>query len=931
MLYENRDHKWVYLFNEGNAEMKSLLGGKGANVAEMIKAGLPVPGGFTITTEACNAYYEYDRQFPEGMWSQAQEALKQVEAQIGKTFGDTKKPLLVSVRSGAAVSMPGMMDTVLNLGLNDKTVEGLAKLTKNRRFALDAYRRFIAMFGNIVMGVETDKFERVMDRFKAQTSQGQDTDLTPNQLEGIIDAFKRIIFAEHHGEEFPQDPYDQLRMAIAAVFDSWNTRRAVEYRRIHRIAENIGTAVNIQSMVFGNLGWDSGTGVAFTRNPSTGERDIYGEYLLNAQGEDVVAGIRTPHTIDHLAKDLPLIYAQLREITDRLEKHYLDMQDIEFTIESGKLWILQTRTGKRTGAAAIRIAVDMVKEKMIDKKTAVLRIDPDLIDQLLHPMIDPEAEAVTLTTGLPASPGAATGQVVFDPDEAEELSEQGKAVILVRHETSPDDFHGLAAAKAVLTARGGMTSHAAVVARGMGKPCVVGAGEIELDYEEGIFRVGGHEVLRGNWLTLDGATGEVLLGQVDTIQPELGDHFQILMKWADKIRRLRVRANADSGHDAAVARQFGAEGIGLCRTEHMFMGDDRLTIMREMILAEDLAAREHALEKLQPIQRQDFLEIFRAMDGLPVTIRLLDPPLHEFLPDFEQLQTELAELKLAVNQAKSFSEIDQLLKQIWDKEQLLRQVERLREANPMLGHRGCRLGLVYPEVTEMQVRAIFEAACEAQIEKITVKPEIMVPLVSTYAELANQRDIVENIATNVLGAYGMDFEFQVGTMIELPRAALTANKVAEHADFFSFGTNDLTQTTFGLSRDDSARFLPSYIKAGILGDDPFQVLDRDGVGQLVKLGAELGRQTRPDLKIGICGEHGGEPKSVAFCHEVDMDYVSCSPFRVPIARLAAAQASLKAAAQEKEGQASDNGKTKDKAKKKSKKGAKEKVKKSAKS
>ena len=895
MLYENRDHQWVYLFHQGNTQMKALLGGKGANVAEMTNVGLPVPPGFTITTEACNAYYNYDRKFPEGMWSQSQNALREIEKTTGKLFGDKKNPLLVSVRSGAAISMPGMMDTVLNLGLNDETVVGMAKLTKNERFAYDAYRRFIAMFGNIVMGIGMDKFERVLERFKAQTVGGKDTELSPDQLKEVIKGYKQIIFAEQHGEAFPQDPYDQLRQAIAAVFDSWSGRRAIDYRRVHRIPESLGTAVNVQAMVFGNMGWESGTGVAFTRNPSTGENDIYGEYLLNAQGEDVVAGIRTPHSIDSLARELPLVYAQLREITAKLETHYRDMQDIEFTIENGKLWILQTRTGKRTGAAAVRIAVEMVEEGMIDQETAVLRVNADLLDQLLHPMIDPAAETTLLTTGLPASPGAATGRVVFDPDEAESLHEKGERLILVRHETSPDDFHGMAVAEAILTARGGMTSHAAVVARGMGTPCVVGANDLEIDYEEGIFRVpDGPDIRRGDWITLDGSNGRVLLGQVPTIQPELGGYFQTLMRWSDEIRHLRVRANADNGHDATVARQFGAEGIGLCRTEHMFMGEERLAIMREMILAEDLAARVQALDKLLPIQRQDFAEIFEAMDGLPVTIRLLDPPLHEFLPDFEQLQAELYELKLQLNQATSFNNIDQLLRQIWEKEHLLRQVERLRESNPMLGHRGCRLGLVYPEVTVMQTRAIFEAACQARGKGVDVQPEVMIPLISTAAELANQRRVVEKTAVQVLGEYGMTFDFLIGTMIELPRAALTAHHIAEHADFFSFGTNDLTQTTLGLSRDDSARFLPSYIKAGILPDDPFQVLDIDGVGQLVQMGTERGRQTNPDLKIGICGEHGGEPRSVAFCHEVGLNYVSCSPFRVPIARLSAAQAVLNA-------------------------------------
>ena len=708
----------------------------------------------------------------------------------------------------------------------------------------------------------------------------------------LIEAYKLIVFSDRHGDEFPQDPYEQLRMAIAAVFDSWNGRRAQDYRRIHRISDELGTAVNVQAMVFGNLGWDSGTGVAFTRNPSTGENQLYGEYLLNAQGEDVVAGIRTPHPIAQLATDMPGVHQQLLTITGQLEKHYQNMQDIEFTIEQGKLWLLQTRNGKRTGAAAVRIAVEMEQEGLIDQHTAIMRVEPNQLDQLLHPTVDTSAALTVLTTGLPASPGAAADRIVFNPDDAEEKAAEGQPIILIRHETSPDDFHGMVVAKAILTARGGMTSHAAVVARGMGTPCVVGAGYLHINAEQGILHVGGHEIRRGDWITVDGSTGQVLLGEVPTKQPELGEHFHTLMRWADQVRRLKVRANADTGSDATTARSFGAEGIGLCRTEHMFFGDERLAIMREMILAEDLASREAALDKLLPIQRQDFLEIFRAMNGLPVTIRLLDPPLHEFLPNFEELQAELFELKLKMQQANSFSEIDQHLRQIWEKERLLRQVERLREANPMLGHRGCRLGLVYPEVTAMQARAIFEAACTAQAEGATVIPEIMIPLVATETELAHQRQLVATVATDVLGAHGMTMAYSIGTMIELPRAALTAGRIAQHADFFSFGTNDLTQTTFGLSRDDSARFLSHYIQAKLLPDDPFQVLDQSGVGELVQIGTSRGRETKPDLKIGICGEHGGEPKSIAFCHRIGMDYVSCSPFRVPIARLAAAQAML---------------------------------------
>ena len=893
MIYQQRDHKWIYLFDEGRTEMKPLLGGKGANVAEMTQAGLPVPPGFTITTEACNAYMEYQQQFPEGMWSQAKVALQDVEAKTGKRFGDIDNPLLVSVRSGAVTSMPGMMDTVLNLGLNDATVEGLAKLSGNRRFALDAYRRFIAMFGHIVMDVPTEKFDRVLERVKTQTTSGRDTDLTEDQLAEIIAAYKRIVFTDRHGDEFPQDPYEQLRMSIAAVFDSWNGRRAIEYRRVHRIPDTLGTAVNVQAMVFGNLGWDSGTGVAFTRNPSTGENVVFGEYLLNAQGEDVVAGIRTPQPIAKLAEDMPDAYVQLMEITQRLETHYRDMQDIEFTIEQGRLWMLQTRTGKRTGAAAVRIAVEMFDEGVIDRETAVMRVDPNILDQLLHPMVDPNAEVTLLTTGLPASPGAAFGRVVLDPDDAVARAEEGEPVILVRLETSPDDFHGMAVAQAILTARGGMTSHAAVVARGMGTPCVVGAGDISIDQESGYFFAAGQEIRRGDWITIDGSTGRVLLGQVPTKQPELDEHFQTLMTWADELRHLEVRTNADTGHDATVARNFGAQGIGLCRTEHMFMGEERLAVMREMILASDRASRETALDKLLPIQRQDFLEIFQAMDGLPVTIRLLDPPLHEFLPNYDELQAELYELKLQMLQSSKFSQIDALLHNIYEKEHLLGQIEQLREANPMLGHRGCRLGIVFPEVTEMQTRAIFEAACKAMSQGIVVHPEIMIPLVSADTELASQRAIAGQIAEEVLGAHGMTLDYTIGTMIELPRAALTADRIAQHADFFSFGTNDLTQTTFGLSRDDSARFLSRYIKDKLLSDDPFQVLDQGGVGQLVQIGTERGRKTKAGLKVGICGEHGGEPRSIAFCHTIGLDYVSCSPFRVPIARLAAAQAALR--------------------------------------
>lgn len=896
----DRDHKWVYLFDESNRTMTALLGGKGAGVAEMTQAGLPVPPGFTITTEACNAFYAYDRQFAEGMWTQSNLALRVVEERVGKKFGDPQNPLLVSVRSGAPVSMPGMMDTVLNLGLNDETVTGLAHLSGDRRFALDAYRRFISMFGHIVMGVETAKFDRVLDRVKSRLTKRQDTDLTEEHLEEIIDAYKRIIFSDRHGEEFPQNPYDQLRMAISAVFDSWMGRRAIDYRRIHRIPEDLGTAVNIQAMVFGNLGWDSGTGVAFTRNPSTGERKFYGEYLLNAQGEDVVAGIRTPHPIQQMAQDLPTAYAQLQDITARLEKHYRDMQDIEFTIERGKLWMLQTRSGKRTGAAAVRIAVEMVAEGLIDQETAILRVEPGQLDQLLHPMIDPKAPITLLTTGLPASPGAAAGIIIFDPDEGEHLAQSpdSEPYILVRSETSPDDFHGMANAQAILTARGGMTSHAAVVARGMGKPCIVGAGALEIDETQGMLRIGDHTLRKNDWITVDGSTGRVLLGKVPTVEPELGDDYQTLMSWVDVRRQLRVRANADTGADAQVARNFGAEGIGLCRTEHMFFGDERLALMRAMILAESRGEREQALEKLLPLQRQDFLEIMRAMNGLPVTIRLLDPPLHEFLPNRDELIADITELQFTIlKHAQSMTHIAQLMDEVWQKQALLRQVERLREANPMLGHRGCRLGLVFPEVTEMQVRAIFDAACTAHGEGVQVLPEVMVPLIATREELRLQAEVIHRVASEVMGAHGITLDYRVGTMIELPRAALMAHQIAEHADFFSFGTNDLTQTTFGMSRDDSSNFLPHYIQRKILPEDPFQVLDSEGVGQLIEIGITRGRQTKPTLKVGICGEHGGEAKSIAFCSKIGLDYVSCSPFRVPLARLAAAQVAIRTSKQ----------------------------------
>src|SRR6266540_139717 len=903
-MTEERGNKWVYLFEEGSGDDKSLLGGKGAGLCEMTRAGLPVPPGLVVTTEACNAFFDNDKHFPDGMWDQVKEGLQKIEKKVGKKFGDAKNPLLVSVRSGAAFSMPGMMDTVLNLGLNEETVQGLAEQTGDLRFALDAYRRFASLFGEIVIGVAHEKFERVMDRFKAQTTGGKDTDLKPDELRGIIAAEKDIIRAEHNA--IPDDPYEQLRVAIGAVFNSWMGRRAVDYRRVNRIPDDLGTAVNVQAMVFGNMGKDSGTGVAFTRNPSTGKKELYGEYLLNAQGEDVVAGIRTPNPISQLKKELPKVYEEFASITDLLEQHYHYMQDCEFTIERGKLWMLQTRTGKRSGAAAVRVAVEMVGEKLIDRATAVQRVTPEQLDQLLHPTVDPKTKATVLATGLPASPGAAQGQVVFSPDEAEELARENAKVILVRQETSPDDFHGMVAAQAIVTARGGMTSHAAVVARGMGKPCVSGANSIDVDYSQQQFSVDGTVVTKGEWITVDGSTGRVFLGQVPTVQPTLGPEFHELMSWADKFRRLRVRANADTPRDAKVARQFGAEGIGLCRTEHMFFGDQRLAAMREMILAEGVGAREKALEKLLPLQRSDFVGIFREMSGLPVTIRLLDPPLHEFLPNAEELLIELGELKMAVRGAGTVADMDKLLDQIDEKRRLLRQVDRIREANPMLGFRGCRLGLLFPEVTRMQCRAIFEAACEVQGERKKIALEIMVPLVSLSEELRQQRQVIDEVARQVMGEQGMTIEYRVGTMIELPRAALMAHDIAAHADFFSFGTNDLTQTTFGLSLDDSARFLPNYVDRKILADDPFQVLDREGVGQLVRMGTERGRGVKPDLKVGICGEHGGDPSSIAFCNEIGLDYVSCSPYRVPVARLAAAHASLAvAAAEEADGETTE--------------------------
>lgn len=882
---------WVYLFEQGDRTMGALLGGKGAGLAEMSRAGLPVPPGFTITTAACLAYYDNDKLFAEGMWSQSKAALRIVEEKTGKRFGDPQNPLLVSVRSGASVSMPGMMDTVLNLGLNANTLEGLAQLTHDERFAWDAYRRFVQMFGNIVLGVPKEKLARALDAIKARAGVQRDADLGVADLRAIVDRYKEITFGETR-QHVPDNPEEQLRMAIAAVFDSWMSRRAIDYRQINRISDSLGTAVNVQAMVFGNAGEDSGTGVAFSRNPNTGDPTLFGEYLTNAQGEDVVAGIRTPYPIQHMAEAMSETYQQFLQTARQLEAHYHDMQDLEFTIERGKLWMLQARRGKRTGKAATRIAVDMVNEGVISHQEAVLRVETEHIEQLLHPIIDPTANTVTIMTGLPASPGAAAGKVIFDADEAKTLAEAGEQVILVRHETNPDDFHGMVAAQAIVTARGGMTSHAAVVARGMGKCCVVGCEGLEIDYGQQLFTAHKVTVSRGDWITVDGTSGRVLLGQVPTIPSELDQNYNTIMQWADEFRSLQVRANADTPNDAQTARRFGAEGIGLCRTEHMFFEGHRIEAMREMIMAPNAVARAEALTKLEPLQTQDFIGIFTAMDGYPVTIRLLDPPLHEFLPSHEETVLTITNLKLKLRLASSLDEIDGLLKQINQIEAILFQIERLAEANPMLGHRGCRLGIVYPEVTEMQARAIFTAAVLCQEQGVKVIPEVMIPLVAFRTEYKQQDAIVRRVADEVFASHGVHVAYTVGTMIELPRAALTAGEIAEAADFFSFGTNDLTQTALGLSRDDSARFLPGYIRRGLLADDPFQTLDIQGVGQLVQMGLERGRATRPDLKVGVCGEHGGDPRSVTFFHNAGLNYVSCSPFRVPIARLAAAQAVL---------------------------------------
>ncbi|MGQ9622449.1 MAG: pyruvate, phosphate dikinase [Candidatus Caldatribacteriaceae bacterium] len=874
--------KYVYFFGEGDASMKLLLGGKGANLAEMTRIGLPVPPGFTISTEACAHFYKNNQSWPEGLEEEVKKNLRALEEKTGKKFGDPGNPLLVSVRSGAPASMPGMMDTILNLGLNDEVMKGLIHLTANERFAYDCYRRFIQMFGNVVMGVDHSKFEAILDEVKEEVGAKLDTDLDARALRKIIEEYKKL-YKESTDEDFPQEPWEQLRRAIDAVFLSWNNKRAITYRKIHNIPEDWGTAVNVQMMVFGNMGFDSGTGVGFTRNPSTGVKEYYGEYLLNAQGEDVVAGIRTPKPIIEMEKELPQVFEELKRVYEILEKHYKDMQDFEFTIERGKLYLLQTRTGKRTAQAAIKIAVDMVREGLIDEKTAVKRVEPNQINQLLHPQIDRSQPLKVLAKGLPASPGAASGKVVFDADEAEKHGNAGEKVILVRPETTPDDIHGVVAAQGVLTSRGGMTSHAAVVARGMGKPCVAGCEAIKIDLDRREFTVNSVTVKEGDYITIDGSTGEVILGQVKTIPPQLSEEFRHLLSWADKFRRLGVRANADTPVDAKKALEFGAEGIGLCRTEHMFMALDRLPWVQKMIMAQTLEERKEALAHIEPMQKGDFKEIFRIMEGKPVTIRLIDPPLHEFLPKLEDLLVEVATLR-----AKGVTGPE-----LEEKEKLLKLVRNLHEANPMMGLRGCRLGILYPEIVEMQVRAIIEAACELTKEGVKVVPEIMIPLVGHKNEIKLLKEKLDEVAQQVIQKQGVSISYSFGTMIEVPRAALVADQIAEYAEFFSFGTNDLTQMTFGYSRDDAeGKFLFFYEENGILPEDPFQVLDQEGVGQLMRMGVEKGRKTRPNLKCGICGEHGGEPKSVIFCHKVGLNYVSCSPFRVPIARLAAAHAAL---------------------------------------
>ena len=883
-------NKWVYEFGDGRAEgrasMRNLLGGKGAGLAEMANLRLPVPPGFTITTDVCTYYYSHDQQYPKDLKPQVGKALAAIGRITGKVFGDKSNPLLVSVRSGARASMPGMMDTVLNLGLNDETVEALANKSGDRRFAYDSYRRFITMYSDVVLGVGHQHFEELLDHHKEKQGYSLDTDLSADDWAELVERYKKCV-KDELGKDFPQDPHEQLWGAIGAVFGSWMNQRAITYRKLHNLPESWGTAVNVQAMVFGNMGDTSATGVAFTRNPSTGEKKLYGEFLINAQGEDVVAGIRTPQEISEAARmeansekpsmetALPKAYAELKRIHNALERHYSDMQDLEFTVEQGKLWMLQTRSGKRTATAALRIAVDLANEGLISKSEAVLRVDPLALDQLLHPTIDPRAHRRVVATGLPASPGAASGEIVFSPDEAAQLKSDGHKVILVRVETSPEDIHGMHAAEGILTTRGGMTSHAAVVARGMGKPCVSGAGSLRVDYNAGTMTAGSQTFKKGDFITVDGSTGQVLAGKVDMIEPQLSGEFATLIGWADKVRKLGVRANADTPADARAAVRFGAEGIGLCRTEHMFFDEGRIQAVREMILSDDEKSRRIALGKLLPMQRADFVELFEIMGGRPVTIRLLDPPLHEFLPHGQE---EIGEVAAAMGA---------------DPRKLADRANELSEFNPMLGFRGCRIAIAYPEIAEMQARAIFEAAVEvAKRTGKPVAPEVMVPLIATKAELDLVKAHIDAMAQAVMKETGVKLTYQVGTMIELPRASLMAAEIAQTAEFFSFGTNDLTQTTLGISRDDAARFLGIYTARGILPSDPFVSIDQAGVGELVRIGVERGRKTRPKLKVGICGEHGGDPASVAFCQSANLDYVSCSPFRVPIARLAAAQAAL---------------------------------------
>jgi len=922
--------KWVYLFEEGNAGMRDLLGGKGAGVAEMTQAGLPVPPGFTITTAACNAYYDAGQQFPNGLWDQAKQAMKDVEKKTGKQFGNPSNPLLVSVRSGAKFSMPGMMDTVLNLGLNDETTEGIAQQSANSRFAYDAYRRFIQMFGKIVLDIDPDLYEQALEEKKQEAGVATDADLDVTALQQLVERFKAIT-REQFGRDFPTDPYEQLQQAIAAVFRSWNGERARAYRQSEGIPDDLGTAVNVQTMVFGNMGNDSGTGVAFTRNPSTGEAKLFGEYLINAQGEDVVAGIRTPKPISALHQEMPEAYQEFQDIATRMERHYRDMQDLEFTIERGKLYMLQTRNAKRTAAAAVKVAVDMVNEGSISRQEALMRVDPKHVVQLLLPRFDDHARQQAIDTGkliasgLNASPGAAVGKVVFDADRAADQGNAGEAIILVRPETSPDDVHGMIAARGILTARGGATSHAAVVARGMGKPCVAGVESLKIDLGARTMISDGNQVREGEVISIDGATGEVFLGEIPAISPRFSEERELaeILAWSDDIRRLQVWANADYPRDAERAREYGAQGIGLCRTEHMFFEEERLPIVHQMILSAEEANRlqdevskleadaeqkgrqdgraqealqtacqrvqasqavrdyQDALHKLLPIQTQDFRGVLQAMQGLPVVIRLIDPPLHEFLPSYDELIEEVTTLRIRGNDPSELTK----------KEQLLRTVAGMREQNPMLGLRGIRLGILYPGIIDMQVRAILTAAVELQGEGVDVRPEIMVPLVGTANEMKTAKERIERVASEVLGESNAAVHYKIGTMIEIPRACLTADKIAEDAEFFSFGTNDLTQTAFGYSRDDAeGKFLLKYVEMGILPTNPFQELDREGVGKLMKMAVQAGRETRPDLEIGICGEHGGDPRSVEFCNSIGLNYVSCSPFRVPVARLAAAQA-----------------------------------------